>query len=36
MNASVVEMVGRDMAEIAERRYTWRIVAQQYFALPGA
>ncbi len=25
--------VGRDMVEIAERCYTWRIVAQQYFAL---
>ena len=31
-----VEKVGRDMAEIAGRRYTWRIVAQQYFALLGA
>lgn len=27
--------VGRDMLEIAQRRYTWRIVAQQYFGLMG-
>jgi len=28
--------VGRDLAEIAMRRYTWRIIAQQYFALISA
>jgi glycosyltransferase involved in cell wall biosynthesis len=28
--------VGRDVAEIAGRRYTWTIVARQYFALLGA
>ena len=32
---SVADKVGRDMLEIAERRYTWDIVAQQYFALLG-
>lgn len=32
----VAEKVGRDMLEIANRRYTWRIVAQQYFELLGA
>ncbi|KXS31018.1 MAG: Glycosyl transferase, group 1 [Candidatus Gallionella acididurans] len=36
MDLAKAERVGRDMAEIAERRYTWRIVAQQYFALLGA
>lgn len=25
--------VGRDMHEIADRRYTWKVVAQQYFSL---
>jgi glycosyltransferase involved in cell wall biosynthesis len=29
------DRVGRDMAEIAKRRYTWDIVAQQYFSLLG-
>lgn len=33
MEVAKAERVGRDMAEIAQRRYTWRIVAQQYFAL---
>lgn len=32
----IAEKVGRDMLEIANRRYTWRIVAQQYFELLGA
>ena len=36
MEAVEAERVGRDMAEIAKRRYTWNIVAQQYFALLGA
>lgn len=31
----VAENIGRDMLEIANRRYTWSIVAQQYFALLG-
>lgn len=31
-----IERVGGDMADIAKRRYTWRIVAQQYFDLLGA
>lgn len=35
LDKSVAERVGRDMLEIANRRYTWRIVAQQYFALLG-
>jgi len=30
------ERVGRDMDEIAKRRYTWRIVAQKYFELLAA
>lgn len=29
----VAEKVGLDMLEIANRRYTWRIVAEQYFTL---
>lgn len=33
MKMDVAERVGSDMVEIANRRYTWRIVAQQYFAL---
>lgn len=32
---SVADKVGRDMLEIAKRRYTWNIVAQQYFELLG-
>jgi glycosyltransferase involved in cell wall biosynthesis len=28
--------VGRNMLEIARRRYTWKIVAEQYFSLLGA
>ena len=36
MEMAESKRVGRDMAEIAKRRYTWRIVAQQYFALLGA
>ena len=36
MEVAKAGKAGRDMAEIAERRYTWRIVAQQYFALLGA
>lgn len=27
------ELVGRNMLEIAQRRYTWGVVAQQYFSL---
>lgn len=30
------ERVGCDMLEIAQRRYTWHIVAQQYFELIGS
>lgn len=33
LNAIEMGEVGRNMAEIAVRRYTWRIVAKQYFAL---
>lgn len=33
LNMADVEKVGRDMAEIAQRRYTWHIVAEQYFEL---
>lgn len=36
MDVTEAERVGRNMFEIAERRYTWRVVAQQYFALLGA
>lgn len=32
-DAQTVVRVGADMFEIAQRRYTWRIVAQQYFEL---
>lgn len=35
MNMAEAGRLARDMAEIAERRYTWRIVAQQYFSLLG-
>lgn len=35
MDVIEAEKVGRAMLEIAERRYTWSIVAQQYFALLG-
>jgi glycosyltransferase involved in cell wall biosynthesis len=35
LDKTVAEKVGRDMLEIANRRYTWRIVAEQYFALLG-
>lgn len=28
-----VSKAGQDMTEIANRRYTWRVIAQQYFAL---
>ncbi|MEI6260923.1 MAG: DUF1972 domain-containing protein [Deltaproteobacteria bacterium] len=31
--ASDIEKVGRDMLEIARRRYTWSAIAEQYFAL---
>lgn len=33
LNKDVVEKVGMDMLEIANRRYTWHIVAGQYFAI---
>lgn len=33
MGETDAERVGRNMLEIAQRRYTWRIVAQQYFRL---
>jgi glycosyltransferase involved in cell wall biosynthesis len=33
MDVTKANKVGAEMLEIAERRYTWRIVAQQYFAL---
>ena len=33
LDKTVAEKVGRDMLEIANRRYTWRIVAEQYFSL---
>lgn len=35
LDVTAAERVGRSMLEIAERRYTWRVVAQQYFALLG-
>ena len=35
MDATEAETVGRNMLEIALRRYSWRIVAQQYFTLLG-
>jgi len=33
MSAEVAEKAARDMVEIANRRYTWSIVARQYFLL---
>lgn len=33
LDQDTAEKVGRDMLEIANRRYTWRIVAEQYFSL---
>jgi hypothetical protein len=36
VNASVVESVVQDILEVANRRYTWNIVAEQYFELLGA
>jgi glycosyltransferase involved in cell wall biosynthesis len=33
VNFTDAERVGRDMLDIAKRRYTWHIVAQQYFEL---
>lgn len=33
INADEADRVGRNMLEIASRRYTWHIVAQQYFSL---
>jgi glycosyltransferase involved in cell wall biosynthesis len=33
MNPTEANEVGRTMLKIAERRYTWKTVAQQYFAL---
>ncbi len=33
MDVTEAETVGRNMLEIAQRRYTWRIVAHQYFFL---
>jgi len=35
MDLTKAERVGCDMTEIAKRRYTWSIVAQQYFVLLG-
>jgi len=35
LDKTVAEKVGQDMIEIANRRYTWNMVAQQYFALLG-
>lgn len=35
MDTAVANRVGRAMLEIAVRRYTWQIVAQQYFKLFG-
>jgi glycosyltransferase involved in cell wall biosynthesis len=35
LDEDTTEKVGRDMLEIANRRYTWRIVAEQYFTLLG-
>jgi glycosyltransferase involved in cell wall biosynthesis len=32
LDKTVAEKVGRDMLEVANRRYTWRIVAEQYFS----
>ena len=36
LDAGRAEQVGRDMQEIAQRRYTWEVVAREYFALLGA
>lgn len=33
MDVTQAAKVGRDMLEIAQRRYTWKAVAQQYFSL---
>ena len=33
---SAPEKIGQDMFDIAQRRYTWNIVARQYFVLMGA
>ncbi len=33
LDKAVAEKIGRDMLAIANRRYTWRIVAEQYFSL---
>lgn len=33
LDKAVTEKVGRDMLEIAQRRYTWNIIAEQYFSL---
>ncbi len=33
LSKTVAEEIGLDMLEIANRRYTWHIVAQQYFTL---
>ena len=33
INKEVAERVGLEMLELAQRRYTWDIVAKQYFAL---
>jgi glycosyltransferase involved in cell wall biosynthesis len=35
MDETAAERVGHNMLEIAQRRYTWRVVAQQYFDLLG-
>jgi glycosyltransferase involved in cell wall biosynthesis len=35
MDETAAKRVGRNMLEIAQRRYTWRIVAQHYFDLLG-
>lgn len=32
---TVADKVGRDMLEIAKRRYTWAVVAREYFELMG-
>lgn len=33
IDATKAEQVGRDMQEIAKRRYTWKVVAGEYFSL---
>ena len=33
LNSDVAKRVGADMIEIAQRRYTWNVVAKQYFDL---